>query len=95
MKLNNRPAKMGDLRITVANPAKAAQVDGPDQAEAAALPSSPIGPSANNPFRPGDTVIYRFNMEGTVISVEKDGVQVDFGLGSHYLSYQVLKLSQN
>jgi len=95
MKLNSRPTKMGDLRITSNSSKKEDQADVAVEAEVSALPTGAKGPSAENPFRPGDTVIYRFDTKGTVISAEGDGVQVDFGLGSHYLSYRVLKLSKN
>jgi len=85
---------MGDIRIVVVNPEKEVRPVEPNQAQTPA-PNEPINPSENNPFRPGDTVIYKFNQKGTVVSVKGDGVQVDFGLGIYYLSYLVLKPSQN
>ncbi len=57
--------------------------------------NEPISPLENNPFYPGDIVISKFNQKGIVVSVEGNGVWVDFGLGVHYLSYLVLKLYRN
>jgi FKBP-type peptidyl-prolyl cis-trans isomerase 2 len=94
MKHINRPNNLDNLRKVVVNPEKTVPLDTPDQVQVPAL-TEPFGPSENNPFRPGDTVIYKYNQKGTVLSVKGDGVQVDFGLGIHYLSYLVLKLSQN
>lgn len=94
MKHINRPNNMGDIRIVAVNSEKTVPPDGSNQVQVPAR-NEPIGPSSNNPFHPGDIVIFKFNQKGTVISVEGDGVQVDFGLGVHYLPYQVLKLSQN
>lgn len=94
MNLINRPEHMGDIRMVVVNSKKTVQPDVPDQVQVPAL-NEPIRPSENNPFHPGDIVIFKFNQKGTVVSVEGDGVQVDFGLGIHYLSYLVLTLYQN
>jgi hypothetical protein len=94
MNLINRPEQMGDIRMVVVDSEKTVQPDVPDQGQVPALNES-IRPSVNNPFHPGDIVIYKFNLQGTVISVDGDGVQVDFGLGVHHLSYLVLKLYQN
>jgi hypothetical protein len=94
MKLINRPEHMGDIRKMAVDSHKTDQPDVPDQVQLPSL-DEPIRASENNPFRPGDIVIYKFNTKGTVVSVEGDGVQVDFGLGVHYLSYLVLKLYRN
>jgi hypothetical protein len=94
MELTDRPKNQGDHFEKGENPTKAVQPDEPDQDQVLAR-SEPFNPSGNNPFHPGDTVIYKYNQKGTVIAVQGDGVQVDFGLGVHYLSYLVLKLSQN
>lgn len=94
MKLTNKPKHMDNIRVVAVNPEDTVPPDGSNQVQIPVL-NKPIGPSSNNPFHPGDIVIFNFNQKGTVISVEGDGVQVDFGLGVHYLSYQVLKLSQN
>lgn len=88
-----KPTRKSALHITV-NPIKAVQPDVPEVVDVPVL-NKPLGPSKDNPFHPGDNVIYKFNQKGTVVSVEGDGVQVDFGLGIHYLSYAVLRLSQN
>ena len=85
---------MGDLHIMVVSPEATLQPNLTDQVKVSVL-NETFDPSENNPFRTGDTVTYKFNQKGTVISVKGDGVQVDFGLGIHYLSYLVLKLSQN
>jgi hypothetical protein len=88
MKLITRSEHRGEIRRIVETPEKAVQSAAPAQNE-------PFSPSEHNPFHPGDTVIYKYNQKGTVISTKGDGVQVDFGLGVHHLSYTVLKLSQN
>ncbi len=93
MNRNKRPNRTGDTHMVV-NPEKTDRPEVADQDQVPAL-NEPLGPSSNNPFRPGDIVIFKFNQKGTVVSVKGDGVQVDFGLGVHYLSYQVLKLSNN
>ena len=90
----HRPEHMGDIRITVVSSKKTVQPDAPEQVQVPA-PKEPMRPSQNNPFHPGDIVIYKFNQKGTVVSVEGDSVEVDFGLGVHYLSYLVLKLYRN
>jgi len=94
MKPINRPNNLDNFRKADVNLEKTAPSETPDQVQVPAL-TEPFGPSENNPFRPGDTVIYKYNLKGTVLTVKGDGVQVDFGLGIHYLSYLVLKLSQN
>lgn len=94
MKRTNKSNNLDNLRKAEVDPEKTVPLDTPDQVQKPVL-TEPSGPSENNPFRPGDTVIYKYNQKGTVLSVKGDGVQVDFGLGIHYLSYLVLKLSQN
>ena len=94
MKHTNKPNHMDNIRMEAVNPEKTVPPDGTDQDQIPAL-NAPVDLPSKNPFHPGDIVIFKFNQKGTVVSVEGDGVQVDFGLGVHYLSYQVLKLSQN
>jgi len=94
MKPINRPEHMGDIRIVADNSKKTDQPDVPELVQAPAL-NEPVSPLENNPFHPGDIVIYKFNQKGTVVSVKGNGVQVDFGLGVHYLSYLVLKPYRN
>jgi hypothetical protein len=43
-------------------------------------------------FQPGDIVSFRSNSRGTVLAVNGDGVQVDFGLGSSWFIKDVLTL---
>lgn len=94
MKPIDRPEHLGDIRIVAVNSEKKVQPDAPDQVQAPAI-NEPNRPSENNPFHRGDIVIYKFNQKGTVVSVEGDGVHVDFGLGVHYLSHLELKLYRN
>ena len=49
-------------------------------------------PQAVRCFQPGDIVAFRSNTRGVVLAVTKDGVQVDFGLGSSWFSQLSLTL---
>ena len=49
-------------------------------------------PQAVRCFQPGDIVAFRSNTRGIVLAVTKDGVQVDFGLGSSWFSQLSLTL---
>jgi hypothetical protein len=49
-------------------------------------------PQAVRCFQPGDIVAFRSNTRGIVLTVTKDGVQVDFGLGSSWFSQLSLTL---
>jgi len=94
MKPIKKPNHMDNIRVVKVKREKTVSPDAAEQDQVPAL-IKPLGPSSKNLFHPGDIVIFKFNQRGTVVSVEGDSVQVDFGLGVHYLSYQVLKLSEN
>jgi hypothetical protein len=49
-------------------------------------------PGADRCFQTGDIVSFRSNTRGTVLAVNGDGVQVDFGLGSGWFTKDVLTL---
>ena len=82
-----RTYKPTDARSFKSQPEQAAAV--PVLEETASVAPQPV---TDRPFQPGDYVAFRSNSRGTVLAVNGNGVQVDFGLGSSWFSRQSLRL---